>query len=62
VLSAQPGPYCGKARLFQLSFETRSKHGVAAVYVITPFIHDRNPNAVVAFANATGITVMRPKP
>jgi hypothetical protein len=32
------------------------------VYVITPFIHDRNPNAVVAFANATGITVMRPKP
>jgi len=36
--------------------------GVDAVYVITPFIHDRNPNAVVAFANAMGITVMRPKP
>jgi hypothetical protein len=60
--SAQPGPYCGKARLFQLSFETRLITGVDAVYVITPFIHDRNPNAVVAFANAMGITVMRPKP
>ena len=36
--------------------------GVDAVYVITPFIHDRNPNAVIAVANAMGITVMRPKP
>jgi hypothetical protein len=35
---------------------------VDAVYATTPFIHDRNPNAVVAFANAMGITVMRPKP
>jgi hypothetical protein len=36
--------------------------GVDAVYVIAPFIHDRNPNAVAAFTNAMGITVMRPKP
>ena len=35
---------------------------VDAVYVIMPFIHDRNPNAVVAFANAMGITVVWPKP
>jgi hypothetical protein len=35
---------------------------VDAVYVITPFIHDRNPDAVIAVANAMGITVMRPKP
>jgi hypothetical protein len=36
--------------------------GVDAVYVITPFIHDRNPDAMIAVANAMGITVMRPKP
>jgi len=35
---------------------------VDAVYVITPFIHDRNPDAVVAVANAIGITVVWPKP
>jgi len=35
---------------------------VDAVYVITPFIHDRNPDAVIAAANAMGITVVWPKP
>jgi hypothetical protein len=35
---------------------------VDAVYVITPFIHDRNPDAVIAVANAIGITVVWPKP
>ncbi len=35
---------------------------VDAVYVITPFIHDRNPDAVVAVANAMGIVVVWPKP
>jgi hypothetical protein len=35
---------------------------VDAVYVITPFIHDRNPDAMIAVPNAMGITVMRPKP
>ncbi len=35
---------------------------VDAVYVITPFIHDRNPDAVIAVANAMGITVVWPKP
>jgi len=62
VLNAQPGPYCGKARLFQLFFETRLITGVDAVYVITPFIHDRNPDAIITVANTMGITVMRLKP
>jgi hypothetical protein len=35
---------------------------VDAVYVITPFIHDKNPDAVIAVANAMGITVVRPRP
>jgi hypothetical protein len=35
---------------------------VDAVYVITPFIHARNPDAVVAVANAMGITVVWPRP
>jgi hypothetical protein len=35
---------------------------IDAVYVITPFIHDRNPDAVIAAANAMGITVVWPKP
>ena len=35
---------------------------VDAVYVITPFIHDRNPDAVIAVANAMGITVVWPRP
>jgi hypothetical protein len=35
---------------------------VDAVYVITPFIHDRNPDAVIAAANAMGITVVWPRP
>jgi Uncharacterized conserved protein containing a coiled-coil domain, COG5493 len=35
---------------------------VDAVYVITPFIHDRNTDAVIAVANAMGIVVVWPKP
>ena len=35
---------------------------VDAVYVITPFIHDRNPDAVIAVADAMGITVVWPRP
>jgi hypothetical protein len=35
---------------------------VDAVYVITPFIHDRNPDAVIAVANAMGIVVVWPRP
>ena len=35
---------------------------VDAVYVITPFIHDKNPDAVIAVANAMGITVVWPRP
>ncbi len=35
---------------------------IDAVYVITPFIHYRNPDAVIAVANAMGITVVWPKP
>jgi hypothetical protein len=35
---------------------------VDAVYVITPFIHDRNPDAVIAVANAMGINVVWPRP
>ena len=41
-------------------FSAVTGRGVDAVYVITPFIHDRNPDAVIAVANAMGITVMRP--
>jgi hypothetical protein len=35
---------------------------IDAVYVITPFIHDRNPDAVIAVANAMGINVVWPRP
>jgi len=35
---------------------------VDAVYVITPFIHDRNPDAVAAVASSMGIVVVWPKP
>ncbi|MFZ8807229.1 MAG: PD-(D/E)XK nuclease family protein [Pyrobaculum sp.] len=35
---------------------------VDAVNVITPFIHDRNPDAVIAVANAMGINVVWPRP
>jgi len=31
---------------------------VDAVYVITPFVHDKNPDAVVAVAKSMGITVV----
>ena len=43
-------------------FSTVTGRRVDAVYVITPFIHDRNPDAVVAVANAMGITVVWPRP
>jgi len=35
---------------------------VDAVYVITPFIHDKNPDAVVAVAKSMGITIVWPTP
>jgi len=43
-------------------FSTVTGRGVDAVYVITPFIHDRNPDAVIAVANAMGINVVWPRP
>jgi hypothetical protein len=43
-------------------FSTVTGRRVDAVYVITPFIHDRNPDAVIAVANAMGITVVWPRP
>jgi len=35
---------------------------VDAVYVVTPFIHDRNPDAVAAVASSMGINVVWPRP
>jgi hypothetical protein len=43
-------------------FSANTGRRVDAVYVITPFIHDRNPDAVIAVANAMGITVVWPRP
>ena len=43
-------------------FSTVTGRRVDAVYVITPFIHDRNPDAVVAVASSMGITVVWPRP
>jgi len=43
-------------------FSTVTGRRVDAVYVITPFIHDRNPDAVAAVASSMGIIVMWPKP
>jgi len=43
-------------------FSAVTGRGVDAVYVITPFIHDRNPDAVIAVANAMGIVVVWPRP
>ena len=43
-------------------FSTVTGRSVDAVYVITPFIHDRNPDAVIAVANAMGINVVWPRP
>jgi hypothetical protein len=43
-------------------FSTVTGRSVDAVYVITPFIHDRNPDAVIAVANAVGINVVWPRP
>jgi len=35
---------------------------IDAVYVITPFIHDKNPDAVAAVASSMGINVVWPRP
>jgi len=35
---------------------------VDAAYVIAPFIHDRNPDAVAAVASSMGIVVVWPRP
>jgi len=35
---------------------------VDAVYVITPFIQDRNPDAVIAVASSMGIVVVWSRP
>ena len=43
-------------------FSTVTGRRVDAVYVVTPFIHDRNPDAVEAVASSMGIIVMWPKP
>jgi hypothetical protein len=43
-------------------FSATTGRKVDAVYVITPFIHDRNPDAVIAVANAMGIIIVWPKP
>ncbi len=43
-------------------FSTVTGRRVDAVYVITPFIHDRNPDAVAAVASSMGIIVVWPKP
>jgi hypothetical protein len=43
-------------------FSTVTGRRVDAVYVITPFIHDRNPDAVVAVASSMGIPVVWPRP
>ena len=43
-------------------FSTVTGRRVDAVYVITPFIHDRNPDAVEAVASSMGIIVVWPKP
>jgi hypothetical protein len=43
-------------------FSTVTGRRVDAVYVITPLIHDKNPDVVIAVANAMGITVVWPRP
>jgi len=43
-------------------FSTVTGRRVDAVYVITPFIHDRNPDAVEAVASSMGIIIVWPKP
>jgi len=35
---------------------------VDAIYVVTPFIHDKNPDAVAAVASSMGINVVWPRP
>jgi len=43
-------------------FSTVTGRRIDAVYVITPFIHDRNPDAVAAVASSMGIIVVWPRP
>ncbi|MEM1786989.1 MAG: PD-(D/E)XK nuclease family protein [Pyrobaculum sp.] len=43
-------------------FSTVTGRRVDVVYVITPFIHDRNPDGVAAVASSMGIIVVWPKP
>jgi Uncharacterized conserved protein containing a coiled-coil domain len=43
-------------------FSTVTGRRIDAVYVITPFIHDRNPDAVAAVASSMGIVVVWPRP
>jgi len=43
-------------------FTTATGRAVDAVYIITPFIHDRNPDAVEAVANSLGLKVIWPRP
>jgi len=43
-------------------FSTVTGRRIDAVYVITPFIHDKNPDAVAAVASSMGINVVWPRP
>jgi hypothetical protein len=43
-------------------FSTVTGRRVDVVYVITPFIHDRDPDGVAAVASSMGIIVVWPKP
>jgi len=43
-------------------FSTVTGRRIDAVYVVTPFIHDKNPDAVAAVANSMGINVVWPRP
>ncbi len=43
-------------------FSTVTGRRIYAVYVITPFIHDKNPDAVAAVASSMGINVVWPRP
>ena len=43
-------------------FSTVTDRRIDAVYVVTPFIHDKNPDAVAAVASSMGINVVWPRP
>ena len=47
-----------KVELFSMVTSRR----VDAIYVVTPFIHDKNPDAVAAVASSMGINVVWPRP